>query len=895
MSQIKLKQINSTGASNGANLVYNGTTIVFASPSSNLAGQYESVTVDAFGKVTAGSALTLTGDVSGTSHNGTVSLTLPNVNSNTTTIGSASTVPVITANSKGLVTSITSATITPYAIGAIPSTSLGAASGVATLDVTGKLTAGQIPSSLATQSWVTSQNYLTSNQTITVSGDVTGSGTTALALNLINTGTAGTYTKITTDAQGRVTSGTTLSATDIPVLDASKITTGVFNSALIPAQTFTSLTGKPTTLSGYGITDAQSLNSNLTSLSSLSTGGIVTLTSTGNVTSRVITGTTGQITVLNGDGVTGNPTIALTATTVTPGTYNNVTVDSYGRATAGSNVSYLTNNQTITVTGDVTGSGATSLALTLASVGTAVSNSFVKITTDAKGRVTSTSSVASTDINTALGYTPVDNSIVGKPSGLATLDSSGTVPLSQLPTSITTGLEYKGVWDASTSWSLGAASSANKGNLYKISVTGTNSPTGSSVTQWNAGDFVLSDGTNWDKIDGLASEVISVNGRTGAVTLTSSDVTTALTYTPYNSTNPSGFISGITATGDVTGTSSTSSVALTLAASGVTAGTYGSASSIPSITVDAKGRVTAVTTNTINTTTTLTGDVTGSGSGTIATTLANTGTAGTYTKVTTDAQGRVTSGTSLSSSDIPSNLVVSGTGALTVPVGTTAQEPSSPTQGMIRMNSTTGNYEVYNGTTWTSLWASPAGAKGNAAFTQLSDTPSSYSGQANSLVVVNSSASGLAFIQSPLTLYTIQITVTGSNGSGYNGYWTPVTSNTTSWQINLQSSSVITSGSAISTSGYYASGSSNQFAIIGSSYIGFNTGLTTNPKFVFAYGQQASSSALFKSYLVGSSTGSSGPYYTTNNAGWVLINFSNSTGLGGVNTTGGTAYLNFYF
>ena len=50
MSQIKLKQINSTGASNGANLVYNGTTIVFASPSSNLAGQYESVTVDAFGK-----------------------------------------------------------------------------------------------------------------------------------------------------------------------------------------------------------------------------------------------------------------------------------------------------------------------------------------------------------------------------------------------------------------------------------------------------------------------------------------------------------------------------------------------------------------------------------------------------------------------------------------------------------------------------------------------------------------------------------------------------------------------------------------------------------------------------------------------------------------------------
>lgn len=66
--------------------------------------------------------------------------------------------------------------------------------------------------------------YLTGNQTITVSGDATGSGTTTLALTLKNTGTAGTYTKVTTDAQGRVSSGTTLSASDIPSLTAAKIT-----------------------------------------------------------------------------------------------------------------------------------------------------------------------------------------------------------------------------------------------------------------------------------------------------------------------------------------------------------------------------------------------------------------------------------------------------------------------------------------------------------------------------------------------------------------------------------------------------------------------------------------------------------------------------------------------
>lgn len=71
------------------------------------------------------------------------------------------------------------------------------------------------------------------------SGDVTSSaGSTTLTL--ANAGTAGTYYKVTTDAKGRVISGAaSLLATDIPSLDWSKITTG-----------------KPTTLSGYAITDA---------------------------------------------------------------------------------------------------------------------------------------------------------------------------------------------------------------------------------------------------------------------------------------------------------------------------------------------------------------------------------------------------------------------------------------------------------------------------------------------------------------------------------------------------------------------------------------------------------------------------------------------------------------
>jgi hypothetical protein len=42
-------------------------------------------------------------------------------------------------------------------------------------------------------------------------------------------------------------------------------------------------------------------------------------------------------------------------------------------------------------------------------------------------------------------------------------------------------------------------------------------------------------------VSGVAVGVSSFNTRTGAITLTSGDVTTALTFTPYNATNPSGY------------------------------------------------------------------------------------------------------------------------------------------------------------------------------------------------------------------------------------------------------------------------------------------------------------------------------------------------------------------
>jgi hypothetical protein len=76
-----------------------------------------------------------------------------------------------------------------------------------------------------TNTWTLDANaYLTGNQSISLSGDASGSGATSIAVTLANTGVnAGTYTKLTVDSKGRATSGTTLSAGDIPTLAASKI------------------------------------------------------------------------------------------------------------------------------------------------------------------------------------------------------------------------------------------------------------------------------------------------------------------------------------------------------------------------------------------------------------------------------------------------------------------------------------------------------------------------------------------------------------------------------------------------------------------------------------------------------------------------------------------------
>lgn len=110
----------------------------------------------------------------------------------------------------------------------------------------------------------------------------------------------GTYTKLTVDTYGRVTTGATAVPADI---------------------------------------GAQPADATLTALAAFNTNGMLTQTAADTFTGRTLTGTSGRISVTNGNGVSGNPTVDLASGVATPGTYNSVTVDTYGRVTAGTTAS----------------------------------------------------------------------------------------------------------------------------------------------------------------------------------------------------------------------------------------------------------------------------------------------------------------------------------------------------------------------------------------------------------------------------------------------------------------------------------------------------------------------------------------------------------------------------
>jgi len=363
--------------------------------------------------------------------------------------------------------------------------------------------------------------------------------------------------------------------------------------------------------------------------------------------------------------------IDLATTGVSAGTFTKVTLDTYGRATAatnattsdiaeGSNLYYLDARAQAAVTG-----GASSIVTSNLTVSRA-------LVSDGGGKV-SVSSVTSTEMSYLSG---VSSAIQTQLNAKQTLDATLTA-LAGAVTAPDTMIYFTALDTASV------ASLTSFGRTLIASAD-------SSAARTSLG---LAIGTDVQAYDADLGAIATLSGTTGFLKKTAAN-TWSLDTNTYLTGNQT-----ITLSGDVTGTGATG-IAVTLANSGVTSGTYGSATQVPVFTVDAKGRVTGVTNTAINLisalsglsdvtittpadgqllrytgggtnkwvnwtpnyitgnqTITVSGDATGSGTTSIALTLASVGTAGTYTKVTTDAKGRVTSGTTLSVGDLPSGTL----------------------------------------------------------------------------------------------------------------------------------------------------------------------------------------------------------------------------------------------
>ena len=123
--------------------------------------------------------------------------------------------------------------------------------------------------------------------------------------------------------------------------------------------------------------------------------------------------------------------------------------------------------------------------------------------------------------HTLTGFGTAAEKDAGVPNGVATLDAGGKVPVSELPAAVLGALSYQGTWNASTNTPTLTSSTGTKGYYYVVSVAGSTNLNG--ITDWLIGDWAVYNGTVWQKVDNTET-VTSVNGQTGAVTLTTTNI-----------------------------------------------------------------------------------------------------------------------------------------------------------------------------------------------------------------------------------------------------------------------------------------------------------------------------------------------------------------------------------
>lgn len=142
--------------------------------------------------------------------------------------------------------------------------------------------------------------------------------------------------------------------------------------------------------------------------------------------------------------------------------------------------------------------------------------------------------------------------------------------------SVAGGLSYQGTWNASTNTPTLASGVGINGYYYIVATAGSTNLDG--ITDWQIGDWLMFNGTVWQKID-QSNLVTSVNGQTGAVSLTTTNINegTNLYYTDTRaraSVSAGTGISYSSATGVITNSAPDQTVSLTAGTGINTSGTY---------------------------------------------------------------------------------------------------------------------------------------------------------------------------------------------------------------------------------------------------------------------------------------------------------------------------------